>query len=524
MSKKTIMAVLFSSFIVLSIFAAAQIGDVRGQAKTIVVPTDYPTIQEAINNARNGDTIFIRSGTYEGPIDQTIIIDKTLTIIGENVDNTILELYPAYSVSTILFYAYYDYSDAIEIVAENFRLLNLSVTIPALTSTPSFPGYIVVSQKGGDISATGDKTEIAGNKITTEISVKGSYCKITENVAAGLRIDGSLNEASRNSFSSYGFQTQGGSIWIYGESNVVKDNNCGALYLSYTNSSLISGNKVLSASDVYSGIDVGRSDNNVFCRNEIYGFEFGFRFWFSSGNTIVANIIDDPDETKISVASMSFGNSSNNRIYLNNFVDEHAEYVYDFYTDSNYRSSNPGMTPSSNSWDNGTIGNYWSSFNATDANSNGVYDTPYTIDSHNQDNLPLTTQVNIDSVIFELPSPKPTQSPSPTPTLPPNQTSSPTPPPPTTPSPSPELSLSPLPTAQPTNSAPTSTPEHTPASTLTATPTTTPTIEPTPEPTQTATPTSDNNQTLDFMPIILAAVVVAAVAVGALVYFRRRKN
>jgi len=33
-------------------------------SSTIIVPDDYPTIQQAVDNARDGDTIFARNGTY----------------------------------------------------------------------------------------------------------------------------------------------------------------------------------------------------------------------------------------------------------------------------------------------------------------------------------------------------------------------------------------------------------------------------------------------------------------------------
>ena len=51
------------------------------------VPDDYPTIQEAVNRASYGDVIFVRSGTYQ----ENITIKKSITLIGENRENTILD-------------------------------------------------------------------------------------------------------------------------------------------------------------------------------------------------------------------------------------------------------------------------------------------------------------------------------------------------------------------------------------------------------------------------------------------------
>ena len=47
----------------------------------------YSTIQEAINNAKDGESIFIYNGIYN----ETIIINKTLNIIGESNDKTIID-------------------------------------------------------------------------------------------------------------------------------------------------------------------------------------------------------------------------------------------------------------------------------------------------------------------------------------------------------------------------------------------------------------------------------------------------
>jgi hypothetical protein len=37
---------------------------VKTESITIIVPDDYSIIQEAINNANNGDIVFVRNGTY----------------------------------------------------------------------------------------------------------------------------------------------------------------------------------------------------------------------------------------------------------------------------------------------------------------------------------------------------------------------------------------------------------------------------------------------------------------------------
>ena len=62
------------------------------EGKTIVVDKngdgDYTSIQPAIDVAVNGDTISVKSGTYyENPE----IINKTISLIGENKDNTIID-------------------------------------------------------------------------------------------------------------------------------------------------------------------------------------------------------------------------------------------------------------------------------------------------------------------------------------------------------------------------------------------------------------------------------------------------
>jgi len=72
MSKKVAVVLILMSLTAASIVASKP---VNAGSKTITVPDDYSTITAAIGNAADGDTIFVRKGTYEEPINQTLVIN-----------------------------------------------------------------------------------------------------------------------------------------------------------------------------------------------------------------------------------------------------------------------------------------------------------------------------------------------------------------------------------------------------------------------------------------------------------------
>jgi hypothetical protein len=61
---------------------------VNAQTATLIVPDQYSNIQDAIDHASNGSTVFVKSGIYY--LDEMLIVNKPISLIGEDKQNTIL--------------------------------------------------------------------------------------------------------------------------------------------------------------------------------------------------------------------------------------------------------------------------------------------------------------------------------------------------------------------------------------------------------------------------------------------------
>jgi len=149
--------------------------------------------------------------------------------------------------------------------------------------------------------------------------------------------------------------------------NVNVSNNYEGFSIRFSSNITISTNTVMKNWD---GIILWRASSNTLSGNTInLNDGDGIDLWYSNSNNIIKNTVTYTGKDGIHSVK-----ASNNTIYHNNFTTNIQQvYSYD----------------STNAWDNGFEGNYWSNYTGVDLNYDGIGDKPHIINANNTDNYPL---------------------------------------------------------------------------------------------------------------------------------------
>jgi parallel beta-helix repeat protein len=292
---------------------------VTATPKTIRVPTDYPTIQQAINAASSGDTIYVYNGTYY----ERIKVTKTLTLIGQNPATTKIDGKGLGLIVNVTA----DYVTIKNFTIQNGRYytaiwvenpLGTSIIGATITKNIFLTNYICV-QLCRSLGAVITDNTMTGNQYGIN-TVLSKLTTITNNV---------INNCLFNVIYMY----------AHSDNNTIKFNKC-------------TGNKY--------GIHIETSDNNEIRLNDITSSVdksgYGIRLTTATGTKIVGNTI------KFNYYGIVLWNSAvNNMIYYNNFMNNTLQQYH----------SNTAYT--ANTWDTninpGAKGNYWSDYKGLD---NGI--------------------------------------------------------------------------------------------------------------------------------------------------------
>jgi len=352
----------------------------------------FSEIQPAINATGNGGAVYVANGMYN----ETIWIEKSIDLIGENKNTTIIN------------------------GNDNESTISL---ISSASSETTISGFTV--SKGGVDDAgiwigAANNVEICGNNIISNkkygiefhgrnITIRNN--NISSNSEYGIYLFAVDSEIYENNFQNNGF----GGIWIYsGKNNKILNNtinnNGEGVHVSYAENNIISGNSICNNYD-YFGVSIWFSFDNVISYNNISSNDVDGVFidGFVDGagnNTIVGNIISENRQDGVDIAYYCENNSvcynhitSNNNYGIQIRGDSHNNIIY---SNNFYENNINAYDECSNIW-NSTYplgGNYWSDYGGQDSNDDGIGDIPYNISGgSNQDLLPLL-RYNRDDVII----------------------------------------------------------------------------------------------------------------------------
>ncbi len=356
---------------------------VKAVSKSIIVPDNYSTIAAAIGNATNGDTILIRSGNY---LENSLTIDKSISLIGENLQNTIIRNKdkPTMFLTSSLLAG----PNTITIKANN-------VIVSRLTIVTNNTGADIF---GYDIAGGGENTQILNCNLPDGITFSyGSYQLINQNTIGvipdhfAILLDAPYTYVTNNTIT--------GGVKVQNPYSGNDFNN--VIYANSITTTTSSPNWQAW------GVNLYMTQRNLIAQNNITNSRGGIVSDLSSYNTIVGNRITNG---YIGLAAVQGGGGDTffgNTIINNSYSVATSGYNDTFYNNNFLNNTqeigDPNVLIGPNSvgltfWYKDTQGNYWGNYNGLDENKDGIGDTPYMIDSNNVDSYPLMVPFNFTTV------------------------------------------------------------------------------------------------------------------------------
>lgn len=257
-----------------SIVAGLQVAEVaKANFRTITVPDDYASIQAAIDNASEGDTVYVKKGVYvENPA-----VNKSISLVGEDRDATVID------------------------VTAGLKVESNNVSITGFTIYDCWRG----------ISLTGNYCTVSGNRITNAtngIVLFGNENHIVGNIFESIALSSAiqLNYANKNLVTNNSIDScvEGIQIWQNSNNNTISENTVKnikeyAISFQYSNDNTLTRNNITHSGIGTSIYGSNRNiitnnnyvDNTVqFSANEDYYLTFGYN---RSINTINQNYWND---------------------------------------------------------------------------------------------------------------------------------------------------------------------------------------------------------------------------------------
>ena len=393
--KKVVLLAFVSALLLMSMFDTQLV--ITGDPTTHHVYSGE-SIQEAINSAQSGDTIIVHSGTYY----EHVVVNKTVSLIGENRQNTRIDGSGTGAV--------------VEITANNVNISKFTIqngfwgiNLDGSNNTVS-SNNVTSNQRVGILLGGSNNTfrdnNITGSQLNLYLYSWATGKRFYHDIDPSNTVDGKpiyylVNQHNQQIPQDAGYVAAVNCTNITIRDLNLQKNTHGVFFVNTTYSTV----ENVTVLDTVYGIFLRDSSNNTIYKNTVSGWsemQDGILLE-GSGNNVSFNIlrvengigvfIKGPGNTISNNDIIECGGgirvqSENNIIYHNNFIDN-TIYQAILYPE-----------PYNNTWDDGypSGGNYWSDYTGVDlysgpyqneTDSDGIGDTSYVIDEKNQDNYPL---------------------------------------------------------------------------------------------------------------------------------------
>ncbi|MGC9308071.1 MAG: PKD domain-containing protein, partial [Thermoplasmatota archaeon] len=310
-----------------------------GTAATLYVGdgSAYSSIQAAINDAAAGDTIYVHDGVYA----ENIVIDKSLTLIGESRNNTIIS-----GGGT---------GDTIHITVDSVDIQSLCV-----------------EQSGSNTGDAGIDLDRVYRCTISNVCLRNNHHGIYMLYGGNNSVE--YCEMFQNRWGIYMYGCSGMTI----SENDILHNYRQGIYMRICTDNDILVNTV--TNNIDSNVYLRASDSNQIRGNNISSSEYGIYLLTAHENVISSNFVTDND------IGIQIEGGDNNIVHRNNFIYNALFNAKDSST--------------TNNWDYEAHGNFWDDYDGSDSNGDGIGDTPYDVPGGgaNQDQYPLMNATITDTV------------------------------------------------------------------------------------------------------------------------------
>ena len=254
MKNKTVLTVFVSVLLLSSILVTRLTMPVNAPTLHDVYPGD--SIQKVIDSAQMGDVIFVHEGTYS----QQLFVNKSLTLIGEDVNTTIIE-----GVRVLA-------AGGVKISGFTIRRSIHGIDLDDCDSI-TINGNIVTNNMQYGIFVVNSRNVVISNNVILDNSDRGVYLRYS-----------SYNTVSNNTVSIH---SEYGIFLFHSDNNAISDNT---------------------VSNNWYGLRLDSSSNNNFFGNNITDNDLGISSIQSNNNIYHNNLIDNKIQVEELVTSNLWDN------------------------------------------------------------------------------------------------------------------------------------------------------------------------------------------------------------------------